>query len=192
MIRREGRRLLKNWTVYTSLAVIICGMNFSGADNTEKTSTGTEILKMIPIQSDGYEGNKHDDFLLTDVSETEAVSGTALGMLLNKPDGKADSENAAEKQSGFKSFRIYGPEKMRAGTKKYYKPLFDEEKPRRYKVSWFLDCDKKIAQVFRNGQVWVTKKAKSGTVLKLTCRVEGKDAKGLPWIGEAAMEIEIK
>ena len=112
-------------------------------------------------------------------------------MLLVESGDTMDSESA-ETDSDLKSFRIYGPEKMRAGTKKYYKPLFDEEKPRRYKTSWFLDCDKKIAQVFRNGQVWVTTKAESGTILKLTCRVEGKDADGQPWTGEASMQIGIK
>ena len=146
---------------------------------------------MLPIFPADEKGKGTEDIQSTDGSEEKTSSGTALSMLLIKPDGTVDSESA-ETDSELKLFRIYGPEKMRAGTKKYYKPLFDEEKPRRYKTTWSLDCDRKTAQVFRNGQVWVTTKAKSGTILKLTCRVEGTDADGQPWTGEASMEIGIK
>ncbi|MBR7173288.1 MAG: hypothetical protein IKD50_02530 [Clostridia bacterium] len=99
---------------------------------------------------------------------------------------------AAAEAPDSKGMWISGPEKMRAGTKKYYKAVFDEEKPRKYKVSWSLDCDPDTARVYRNGQVWVRPKASAGTVLTLKCHVEGKDRQGQLWTAETTMEITVK
>ena len=87
---------------------------------------------------------------------------------------------------------IYGPEKMRAGNKRYFKARFLPKNPKGIKVTWSLDCGPEVAQVFRNGQIWVRPKAKPGTIITLTCHVTGRDYNYQDWTGEATMQIEIK
>lgn len=101
-------------------------------------------------------------------------------------------ETAEKETPENRGARISGPGKMKAGTKKYFKIVYGEEKPKKPRVTWTLDCDGKIARVYRNGQVWVRPGATGGTVLTLKARIEGKDAAGRPWIAETATEIMVK
>ena len=87
---------------------------------------------------------------------------------------------------------IYGPEKMRAGNKRYFKARFLPKNPKGIKVTWSLDCGPEVAQVFRNGQIWVRPNATPGTIITLTCHVKGRDYNYQDWTGEATMQIEIK
>lgn len=135
------------------------------------------VLRMLPL----------DDSVPAEVSAEAEETAPVLQMVSLEIPVPAITE-----APDARGMRIRGPERMKAGTKKYYKPVYDEEKPRKTKVTWSLDCDAKTAQVYRNGQVWVKKKAAAGTVLTLRCHVEGKDAQGQPWVAETTMEITVQ
>ena len=140
--------------------------------NPAETEEPADVLRMLPLESlNPSESEDPADVLQAQSPEPPAPAVTEI------PDTKG--------------IWIRGPERMKAGTKKYYQVLYGEEKPKKAKVTWTLDCDGKTAQVFRNGQVWVRPGAASGTVLTLKARVEGKDAQGQPWTAEATMEITV-
>ena len=83
-------------------------------------------------------------------------------------------------ESGSAGMWIYGPEKMKAGARKFFKARFDGESPGRKKLTWSLDCGPETARVFGNGQVWIRPKTAPGTVVTLTCRAENRRAPGGP------------
>ena len=143
-----------------------------GTLNPAETEGPADVLRMLPLESmNPSETEEPADVLQAQSPEPPAPAVTEI------PDTKG--------------IWIRGPERMKAGTKKYYQVLYGEEKPKKAKVTWTLDCDGKTAQVFRNGQVWVRPGAASGTVLTLKAHVEGKDAQGQPWTAEATMEITV-
>ena len=143
-----------------------------GTPTPTETEENMPVLQMLPLESmNPSEAEEPADVLQTQSPEPPAPAVTEI------PDTKG--------------IWIRGPERMKAGTKKYYQVIYGEEKPKKAKVTWTLDCDGKTAQVFRNGQVWVRPGAASGTVLTLKAHVEGKDAQGQPWTAEATMEITV-
>ena len=109
--------------------------------------------------------------------------------------GKRSGEDAGRTETiseNSNGLWIYGPEKMKPGTKKYFKARFDGEHPRKLTITWSLDCDREVAQVFGNGQVWIRPKTQSGTVITLICNAAGKDGNGQPWTAEATIKVEVK
>ena len=173
----------------------------AAAENPAGAIGSDGILRMLPL--DGGTGTPSGDAPgdgtafagVPDAAETRETGTAELTemsgqILAGVPDTAETGE--AGRTADAKGLWIYGPEKMRAGTKKYYKPRFSGEKPKRYRATWRLDCGPDVAQVFRNGQVWVRPKAPSGTVLTLTCHIRGRDASGQPWEAETDLRIEVR
>ena len=145
------------------------------ADSGEAEETAP-VLRMRPLSEE------------TPAADSGEAEETAPVLSMVSPETPAPEITEAPDSRGI---WIRGPGRMKAGTKKYFKVVYEEEKPRKAKVTWSLDCDAKTAQVFRNGQVWIRPKTASGTVLTLSCHVEGRDAQGQPWTAEARMEITV-
>ena len=137
------------------------------------------------------EGTSEEEEQPEEYGEMEGESEPSL-----TPEPESTAEPAVEPtptpDSDAQTVYIYGPEKMRAGNKRYFKARFLPKNPKGIKVTWSLDCGPEVAQVFRNGQIWVRPKAKPGTIITLTCHVTGRDYNYQDWTGEATMQIEIK
>ena len=171
-----------------------------GEDPTD--SEGTDVLEMLPLE-DAEEPEPAKETApeaeTNPAEKTGGEQGTEPEASKEEPgekdpEGKTSKEEPGEKDSESKAngLWIYGPEKMKAGSKKYFKARFDGFQPKRLHLTWSLDCDSSVARVYGNGQIWVLPKTAPGTVLTLTCHAEALDAEGAPWTGETTMQIEVK
>ncbi len=175
-----------------------------GEDPADSEETG--VLEMLPLE-DGEETEPGKESgpeeVVNPAEETEPGKESEPEEETNpaektggeqEPGPEALKEEPGEKDSESKAngLWIYGPEKMKAGSKKYFKARFDGFQPRRLSLTWSLDCDGSVARVYRNGQIWILPKTAPGTVLTLTCHAEALDADGRPWTGETTMQIEVK
>ena len=160
------------------------------------SETEPGVLWMLPLE-DGApaETGNHGS---TAAEETESGDRSESPETLNMlplADGSSALEEPAgqlEPAADTNGLWIYGPEKMKVNSKKYFKAMFSGAHPRRLKITWSLDCDSGIAQVYQNGQVWVRRKAQPGTILTLKCQAQGKDEKGQLWTADATQQIEVR
>lgn len=150
-------------------------------ENGEKKSTIT-TFGLVTLKGPG-----------TGTAEPEADDAERPGIPQAGTEERPEEEPAdgTGPESGSAGMWIYGPEKMKAGAKKFFKARFDGESPGRKKLTWSLDCGPETARVFGNGQVWIRPKTAPGTVVTLTCRAENRRAPGGPWAAEASMKIEV-
>ena len=171
-----------------------------GEDPTD--SEGTEALKMLPLE-DAEEPEPAKETAPEEETNPAEKTGGEQGTEPEAskdepgekdPEGKTSKEEPGEKDSdpNANGLWIYGPEKMKAGSKKYFKARFNGFQPKRLSLTWSLDCEGSVARVYGNGQIWVLPKTAPGTVLTLTCHAEALDADGRPWTGETTMQIEVK
>ena len=161
----------------------------------EETEPG--VLRMLPLEDAAGAGTEENDSG-TAAAETESGDRIEAPEILNMlplEDAPSSGEKLAERLESTPDSNglwIYGPEKMKVNAKKYFKAMFSEAHPKRLKITWSLDCDSRIAQVYQNGQVWVRRKAQPGTLLTLRCHAEGKDQNGQLWTADATQQIEVK
>ena len=170
----------------SAIRMVPIGETAGGERTAEEKDAGPDaepVIRMIPAgETAAGEKPKPED----------AAGGETGSGIQAVPAGAAKTAGTAS-AAETNGLWIYGPETMKAGDKKFFKPRFDGEAPRKARVTWSLDCEREVAEVFSgNGQVWIRPKTAPGTVITLTCRVRGKDAKGNPWTGEASMRIKVR